>query len=167
VLVVKYYLKSTYLSIAGGSIEQRDTILQAFDHQDVPFDTLVETLRPEHSLSHNPLVQIIFSMENTPESTLVLGNIEGEKQDDIQSSVQAELIDNGYRAIKYDMNLSVSNDADGIGIYWNAAADLFAPETIAQMAQSYEQLLQQMLLAAEQPLASLSLPTLGAGELPR
>jgi len=133
--------------------QQRDTILQAFDHQDVPFDTLVETLRPEHSLSHNPLVQIIFSMENTPESTLVLGNIEGEKQDD----VQAELIDNGYRAIKYDMNLSVSDNADGIGIYWNAAADLFAPESIAQMAQSYEQFLQQMLLAAEQPLASLSL----------
>ncbi len=44
----------------------REVALGAYAHQDIPFDKLVEDLQPERSLSHNPIVQALFVMQNIP-----------------------------------------------------------------------------------------------------
>ena len=44
----------------------REDVLEADAHQDVPFGKLVQELQPERSLSHNPIVQTLFVMQNTP-----------------------------------------------------------------------------------------------------
>ena len=54
----------------------REVALGAYAHQDVPFDKLVEELQPERSLSHNPLVQVLFVQQNTPRAATPMPGLE-------------------------------------------------------------------------------------------
>ena len=56
-------------------LQIRQTSLGAFTNQDIPFDKLVEELRPERSLSHHPLVQVLFVMQNTPQVAREFGGL--------------------------------------------------------------------------------------------
>jgi hypothetical protein len=63
----------------------RDVTLAAYDHQDLPFEKLVEELQPVRSLSQNPLFQVVFALQNTPMEQLglpglVLSPVELEKR---------------------------------------------------------------------------------------
>ncbi|MBD2452311.1 amino acid adenylation domain-containing protein [Nostoc sp. FACHB-152] len=47
----------------------REMTLGAYAHQDLPFEELVQALQPDRALNHNPLVQVVFNLQNTPTST--------------------------------------------------------------------------------------------------
>jgi hypothetical protein len=74
----------------------REVALGAYLHQDVPFEKLVEELEPERSLSYNPLFQVVFALENTPDFNLQLPGLS-------IGGVDAEA-----ETAKFDLRLSMS-----------------------------------------------------------
>ncbi len=54
----------------------RASALQAYDHQDLPFEKLVEALKPARSLAHSPVFQVLFVLQNAPWEAGRFGDLE-------------------------------------------------------------------------------------------
>ncbi|QNH16239.1 non-ribosomal peptide synthetase [Xanthomonas sp. SS] len=111
----------------------RTTILDAYAHQDVPFEMLVETLRPERSLSHSPLYQISFTLHNHEESQFVLPGLD---LSPLRSDAQQ---------CRYDLELHMTETDAGIHIRWVYATGLFERDTIERMADAFQVLVAHLL----------------------
>jgi len=119
----------------------RTTALGAYAHQDMPFDKLVEDLQPERKASHNPLVQVLFVMQNTPAQLRSLSGLE-------LSGFNMPL-----ERSKFDLALFMAEREDRLGGYWVYRTDLFEGETIRRWAGQFETLIRS---AIHQPEARLS-----------
>ena len=108
----------------------REVALGAYAHQDVPFDKLVEELQPERSLSHNPLVQVLFVQQNTPRSAKPMPGL-------TMSWFPMDV------PSKFDMAVFVSETDKGIAGSWVYSSDLFDAATIARMAGMYQTVLER------------------------
>ena len=114
--------------------------VDSFSHQDMPFEKLVEELQPARDLSHSPIFQTMFVLQNASNGEVSLPNLEV-KPFPIEISTA-----------KFDLLLSL-NIADGdIYTAWEYNRDLFAPDTIERMAGRFKRLLQQFLSDADQPI---------------
>ncbi|MEP6150017.1 MAG: AMP-binding protein, partial [Nisaea sp.] len=125
----------------------RETSLDAYAHQDLPFETLVTELQPERSLSHSPLFQVMFALQNAPQEALALGD----------ATIQPLAPD--LETAKFDLTLSIDAGPNGLSCNWEYAADLFEPSRIDRMAAHYCTLLESMLAAPEAPVGTLPLLT--------
>ncbi len=129
----------------------RETTLGAYAHQDVPFDQVIEALEVERDLSHTPLFQVAFALQNVALPRL-----------DLPGVAAAPLaVDTG--TVKFDWDLSLEETAAGLAGRLAYAAALFDPATVQRAMGHFETLLRG---AAATPAAALSrLPLLTAGEL--
>jgi acyl carrier protein len=110
----------------------RETALGAYAHQELPFDKLIEELRLERSAAYNPLVQVLFVMQNTPRSPLKLPGIEvGSFGMKIERS-------------KFDFALFMVEAGDGLIGHWVYSTDLFDEATIKGLADLYQAVLAAM-----------------------
>jgi SAM-dependent methyltransferase/acyl carrier protein len=107
----------------------REGALGAYAHQDVPFDKLVEELQPERSLSHNPIVQVLFVQQNTPRSAKPLPGL----------TLKWFPMD---LPSKFDMAVFVSETDKGLAGSWVYSSDLFDSATVARMAVLYRLVLE-------------------------
>jgi Condensation domain/TubC N-terminal docking domain len=123
----------------------RETTLQAYEHQDVPFERVVEVLKPERSLSHSPLFQVLFVLQNTPTRELTLPGITLRKLN--QNSTTA----------KFDLTLSISESDQGFVETWEYNTDLFDESTIERMAAHYHHLLSAIVENPHQTVGQLPL----------
>ncbi|WP_164021881.1 non-ribosomal peptide synthetase, partial [Pyxidicoccus trucidator] len=129
----------------------RSTTLAAYEYQDVPFEKLVEELRPQRSLSHSPLFQVLFSLQNLPVSTMeVAGGPEG------SVPLRLEPFSPALQNTKFDLTLTLAQRADGLGGSLAYRTDLFEPSTITRMVEHLGTLLE----------AAVSAPDTRIGELP-
>ena len=78
----------------------REMALGAYAHQDLPFEKLVEELRPERSLSHSPLFQVVFSLQNAPESSLELQGLSQVSMGGASERAKFDLVMNLFEARK-------------------------------------------------------------------
>jgi amino acid adenylation domain-containing protein/non-ribosomal peptide synthase protein (TIGR01720 family) len=108
----------------------KQTTLEAYGHQEVPFEKVVEAVVKERDLSRSPLFQVMFVLQNTAViPTLELGDIKitGERAGD-QSS-------------KYDLSYNAEETKEGIRFVVEYNTDLYEAETIARMASHYAELI--------------------------
>lgn len=129
----------------------RQTALDAYTHQDLPFEKLVEALRLPRSLSYNPLFQVMFSLQNIPASDLKLG----------EAIVKPWPWTN--TTTHFDLTLTMKETAQGLKGEWEYSCDLFEASTIERMAEHFQVLLEAMVTHPEQPIQTL--PLLSAGEI--
>ncbi|HKR23467.1 MAG TPA: condensation domain-containing protein, partial [Pyrinomonadaceae bacterium] len=123
----------------------RKVTLEAYAHQDLPFEVLVEDLQPERSLSRNPLFQVMFQLENTPKEELPLPGL-------TLSPVGVAGV-----ASQFDLSIDVVESDAGLGMTAEYSTDLFEAETIRTLLKRWEVLLESIAAAPEQRLSELSL----------
>ncbi|WP_339461727.1 non-ribosomal peptide synthetase, partial [Nodularia spumigena] len=127
--------------------QTRQTCLNAYAHQDVPFDVLVEKLRPERSMSYNPLFQVMFTLENNASPDWDL------------SGLDTELLGVKGAIAKFDLTLMVTESDNQFNCTWEYATDLFTRGTIKRMAEHFEVLLKEIIDHPHQSINTLPLIT--------
>jgi amino acid adenylation domain-containing protein/non-ribosomal peptide synthase protein (TIGR01720 family) len=123
----------------------REVCLGAYEHQDLPFERLVEELNPERSQSYSPLFQVFFVLQNTPGDGIQMAGLEG------------ELLPTESEATKFDLILGFWEDASRFYGDFEYNTDLFDQETIVRLASHYQTLLESIVADPDQPIARLPL----------
>lgn len=123
----------------------RKVTLEAYAHQDLPFEVLVEDLQPERSLSRNPLFQVMFQLENTPKEELPLPGL-------TLSPVAVEGV-----ASQFDLSVDVVESDGGLAVVAEYSTDLFEAETIHTLLKRWETLLESIAAASQQRLSEFSI----------
>lgn len=130
----------------------RDVCLGAFDHQDVPFERLVEELAPDRTLSHTPLFQVMFALQNTPTVEMRLEDVE----------IRPCEIDTGIA--KADLSLYLTETADGLAGELIYATDLFDAASADRMIGHFLTLLGAAVAGPGVRVSELPLLTEGERE---
>ena len=123
----------------------REIALGAYNHQDLPFEMLVEALQPERNLSHTPLFQVMFSLQNAPMSELELAGL-------TISSLPTQ-----STTTKFDLSLSMYNSAAGLVGVWEYSTDLFDASTIERMTGHFVTLLSGIVANSKERISQLPL----------
>nr|MBA3356212.1 amino acid adenylation domain-containing protein [Pyrinomonadaceae bacterium] len=134
----------TFIELLG---QVREIALGAYEHQDLPFEKLVEELHPERSLSHTPLFQVLFVLRNTPQPAMKL---QGLTLSPLESDIGAS---------KFDLNLFMVEEAEGLKASLEFNTDLFDASTIKRMLGHFQVLLEGIVANPQQRLSALPLLT--------
>jgi amino acid adenylation domain-containing protein len=137
-------------SASGFLARMREVCLDAFAHQDLPFERLVDELRPSRDLSRNPLFQVMFALQNAPQQPLELPGI------------SLRPLDLGRSTALVELTLHVWETAAGLSASFEYASELFEESTIARMAAHWRSLLEGMIASPERRVGQL--PLLSAEE---
>ncbi|HEX2202014.1 MAG TPA: non-ribosomal peptide synthase/polyketide synthase [Longimicrobium sp.] len=123
----------------------REATLGAFAHQDLPFEKMVEELAPERSLSHHPVFQVVFSLQNTPQEGIDLGGVD------------LSFIETDSGTARMDLSLSLTETPDG-GLYATVeyATDLFDAATVDRLFARYADLLDAAAARPSEPVSALA-----------
>ncbi|MDJ0572741.1 MAG: condensation domain-containing protein, partial [Pleurocapsa sp. MO_192.B19] len=121
----------------------RQVSLDAFDRQDVPFDRVVEAIKPERNLSYSPLFQVMFAWQNAPMGTLELPGL----------TLSTLEIDS--ETAKFDLTLAMAETPEGLRGWWEYNTDLFEAETIARLDAHFQTLLAAIVATPEQLVSQL------------
>ena len=111
----------------------RASAIDAYDHQDLPFEKLVEELQPERTLNQNPLFQVAFALQNAPRQELKLPHLD------------ARLLRVDAGTAKFDLTLAFYERKDGLEGSVEYSTDLFDAERIERMIGHLQVLLEAVV----------------------
>jgi amino acid adenylation domain-containing protein len=122
----------------------REMTLDAYTHQDVPFDKIVEDIRPDRAVAHSPLFQVNFSLDNTRRETIELPGL-------TFTSFPV-----GFESTRFSLLMALIDTDEGLGATLQYDERLFSAETIALLAEHYQLLLDHVASQPETRLSELA-----------
>ena len=137
-LRIRFKNRMTFIDLLD---QVKETTLQAYQHQDVPFEQLVDYLNMTRELNRNPIFQVMFTFQNSEE--------------DVFLSLGDELIkplELTYPVAKFDLSLHAFEDKGCIKISINYATDLFEINTIKRLADRFKESLDAMIADPRQSI---------------
>ncbi|MFG3015415.1 amino acid adenylation domain-containing protein [Streptomyces cinerochromogenes] len=134
-------------SAAGLLRRVRAATLGALTHQDLPFEQVVETVRPHRSPAHTPLFQVMFAWQNAGGDAPVLPDLD------------VTPLDAPCAGAKFDLALSLAEEGDRVVGTLDYATALFDPETVERHVRHLRRILTRMAEEPELPVSALELLT--------
>ncbi|MEE8586328.1 MAG: condensation domain-containing protein, partial [Acidobacteriota bacterium] len=128
----------------------RETALQAYAHQDVPFEAVVEALQPERSLNRTPLFQVMFALQNAPSRPVEVQGLE-------ISGLESPTV-----LSKFDLTVTLTEVEAGLAGSLEYSSDLFDASTVRRLAGHFRNLAQGMVRDCQPSL--FELPLMSEGE---
>jgi amino acid adenylation domain-containing protein/non-ribosomal peptide synthase protein (TIGR01720 family) len=125
----------------------RQVVLDAFAHQDVPFEQLLLELKPERTLSYSPVFQVMLAFDNT-----------GTKFESF-SDLDATLIEVRDSAVQYDLTLSISQSNEALMMGFEYNSELFDAATISRMCGHLKKLTTAIVHDPSTRISALSILT--------
>src|SRR5262249_20046871 len=127
----------------------RENCLGAYDHQDLPFEKLVEALHPQRDLSRSPLFQVMFNLQQGAQSAQVESLYE----------LALNALPQENATTKFDLTLRVVETPQGLHCMLEYNTDLFAPDTIVRLSRHWQMLLEGIVAQPDRRLSELPLLT--------
>jgi amino acid adenylation domain-containing protein len=135
----------------------RDVALEAYQHQDLPFEKLVESLEPDRDLSRNPLFQVAFALQNAPMQTLELPGL----------TLKPAPLESG--STRFDLEVHLWEPSHGLQSLWRSqeglsgfisySTDLFDRDTVGRLIGHFQTLLEGIVSDPDTRLSRLPLLT--------
>ncbi|MBT6180171.1 MAG: HAD-IIIC family phosphatase, partial [Deltaproteobacteria bacterium] len=121
----------------------KQTSLGAFEHQDIPFEHLVEELQPVRDMSRNPLFQVMFVLQNTP------------IKPDAITGCELSLVDVDTEGSKFDLHLSMLELAGEMVWEMEYNTDLFDKSTVESLLKDFQMVLEKGCEEADAPISEI------------
>ncbi len=123
----------------------REVCFEAYAHQDVPFERVVEELRPDRELSRSPLFQAMFMLQHAAPNTAVLGDLSVEPLE--TTSVNA----------KFDVTFALGESEDGLRGTLEYSSHLFDAATMERFGEHFQRLAEAVAATPEEKISALSM----------
>jgi len=132
----------------------REVVLGAYEHQDLPFEKLVEEIAPERDLSRTPLFQVMFSLQHMEET------------DETVDSAIMHPIESQHHTAKFDLDFLVIEKTSSLDCVVEYSTDLFEAKTIELLLMNWEILLTAIAEKPERAISDIALQTPSWERLP-
>jgi amino acid adenylation domain-containing protein/non-ribosomal peptide synthase protein (TIGR01720 family) len=126
-------------------LETRKSCIEAYTHQDIPFEKIVDELAPARSMDRQPLVQVVFALQNAP------------MPDTRHSGLSVSPLADDGATVRFDLEAYLWEGRSGIDCTFMYSADLFDAETIERMLVNYRTILERAVESPGTRLSEISL----------
>lgn len=137
------------INSSSSFLQQLDTtrleLAEAFTHQSVPTEKIIQSAIKSRSSSHSPLIQIAFSYQNNIAPELIIPGL------------TCRILGLQKKTSQFDLQLDISEGADKINLCWEYSSELFDRETIGLMSDRFEFFVRQLLKNPEVPISEISM----------
>ncbi|MEO0434435.1 MAG: SDR family NAD(P)-dependent oxidoreductase [Cyanobacteria bacterium J06656_5] len=128
----------------------REMTSGAYAHQDLPFEKIVDELQPDRDLSYQPIVQVLFGLQNVPLGTMELADI----------TLKPLAVDSG--SARFDLILLIWEVDNRLTVFFEYSTDIFEAATIARLQKHFQRLLEEIVAKPSENI--LALPLLSTSE---